>query len=303
MIHRQRYDQVKGRVHALLDGQVHDDRVAGLVQLFLAFIIVLNTVAIVLFTIPSVNEHYASLLNPLINICLLIFTFEYLLRIWSCTVSRTIRGKISDRVRYAMHLYLLIDLISILPVFFPFIIHRHQTIIRVFRLLSIFKLGRYSRYSRSLAQIKRVLIRKREIFAIMLFFLIFVVLFSATILYLIENPVQPDKFSSIPAAMWWSVMTVTTVGYGDIYPITPLGKLIASLFTVAGVLVLALPSAILATGFIEEKSRRSEPDPLQYTARTGLISHFTALHDQGILSDQEFEGYISMVNRLNQERE
>jgi len=300
---KQRYDLVKTRVHSLLDGPVSGNRGTAFVQIFLAFIILLNTVAIILFTEPIIEAHYSFLLNPLINGCLLIFTIEYLLRIWSCTFSRDIKGKITDRIRYAMHLYLLIDLISIIPVFFPFIFHRNLATLRMFRLISIFKLGRYSRYSRSLAQLKRVLIRKREIFGIMLFFLIFIVLFSATILYLVENPVQPDKFSSIPAAMWWAAMTVTTVGYGDIYPVTPLGKFIASCFTFAGVLVLALPSAILATGFIEEKNRVTEPDPCFGTARAGLLSHFASLHDQEILSDQEYEEYRSMVLCLNPETE
>lgn len=92
----------------------------------------------------------------------------------------------------------------------------------------------------------------------MVFFLVFVILFLATIMYLVENPARPDKFSSIPAAIWWAMMTVTTVGYGDIYPVTPIDQAFGSLITLAGVLLLALPSAILASGFIEERQRDNE---------------------------------------------
>lgn len=299
MVLKERYNKVKNRVHVILDDPSPGDRVAYNIQWFLAFVVLLNAVVIVLITVPSIDKQYRILFGPLMNFCLFIFTIEYVLRIWSCTSSPDLKGMIGNRFRYAMHLYLLIDLISILPVFFPFIFNRHLTILRTFRLLSIFKLGRYSRYSQSLAQLKRVLFRKREIFAIMVFILIFVVLFSSTILYLVENPVQPDKFSSIPAAMWWSAMTVTTVGYGDIYPITPLGKIIGSCFTFLGVLVLALPSAILATGFIEEKNRLSDSSPLRRVASASLIRYFSSLHDQGKMSDQEYEEYSSMVYCLH----
>ncbi|MFH0967201.1 MAG: ion transporter [Methanobacteriota archaeon] len=297
----ERYDLVKSRVHTLLDEPDRKDRVALLIQIIIAGAIVLNTLSIIVFTVRPISEKYDNLLNPLIATCLIIFSVEYLLRVWSCTFSRDLKGMVFDRIRYALHLYQIIDLISITPAFFPFLFPRHLTLLRTFRIVSIFKMGRYSRYSKSLDQLKRVLFRKREVFAIMLFFLIFVVLFSSTILYLVENPAQPDKFSSIPAAMWWAMMTVTTVGYGDIYPITPLGKIIGSVVTLAGVLVLALPSAILATGFIEEKGRVPDLDLVQKGARADLISHFTSLYDQGVLSEQEYEGYIAMVDRLNPE--
>lgn len=153
---------------------------------------------------------------------------------------------------------------------------------------------------RSLDQLKRVLFRKREIFGFMLFFLVFVILFSSTILYLVENPVQPDKFSSIPAAMWWAMMTVTTVGYGDMIPITPLGKGIASLFTLMGVLVLALPSAILASGFIEErdKVKTGVLNPAQLATYADLVHHLSACHDDGILSDQEYADFLTFISNL-----
>ncbi|WP_319579275.1 ion transporter [uncultured Methanospirillum sp.] len=303
MMLRERYDQIKSRVHVILDDPTPGDRTAFRVQWFLALVVLLNAVAIVLATVPSIDRQFRFLFGPLMNSCLLIFTIEYLLRIWSCTSSQNIREIIGDRFRYAMHLYLLIDLISILPIFFPILLHRNLTLLRTVRLLSIFKLGRYSRYSQSLAQLKRVLFRKREIFAIMVFILIFVVLFSSTLLYLIEFPVQPEKFSSIPASMWWSAMTITTVGYGDIYPVTTLGKIIAAGFTFLGVLVLALPSAILATGFIEEKNRHPDSDPVQRVARAGLMNHFTSLHDEGKLSDQEYEEYVAMVTCLRPKNE
>ena len=299
----ERYDRIKSRVHTLLDEPDRRDQSALLIQGVIAGAIIINTLAIVIFTVKPIKEQYDSLLTPLINICLIIFTVEYLLRIWSCTFARDLKRAIFDRIRYALHIYQIIDFISITPVFFPFFFPRHLTILRTFRIVSIFKLGRYSRYVKSLDQLKRVLFRKREIFGIMVFFLVFVILFSSTLLFLVENPVQPDKFSSIPAAMWWAVMTVTTVGYGDMIPVTPLGKTIASIVTVSGVLVLALPSAILASGFIEEreKSRAGEVNQAQVMAFADLREHLSDHHDQGVLSDQEYDEYLAIISRLNPE--
>ena len=300
---RERYDHIKNRVHILLDEPDRQDRVALLIQIVIAAAIVLNTIAIVIFTVKPVSESYGYLLNPLIDSCLTIFTIEYLLRVWSCTNARDLKSKVRDRIRYGLHLFQIIDLISITPVIFPFFFPRHLVLLRTFRIVSIFKLGRYSRYSKSLEQLKRVLVRKREIFAIMIFFLTFVILFSSTLLYLVENSAQPERFSSIPAAMWWAMMTVTTVGYGDIFPITPLGKIIGSVVTLAGVLVLALPSAILATGFIEERSRTPDLNSIQRVAQVNLIHHFISLHEKGELSDQDYEQYTSMVYSLKPENE
>jgi voltage-gated potassium channel len=225
-----------------------------------------------------------------------------MLRIWSCTTAITLKRKIFDRIRYALHLYQLIDLISIIPCFLPFFFPRQLILLRTLRIVSIFKLGRYSRYVHSLDQLKRVLFRKREIFGIILFFLVFVVLFSSTLLYLVEYPVQPDKFSSIPAAMWWSIMTVTTVGYGDLIPVTPVGKSIAALFTLLGVLVLALPSAILASGFIEEYRKPDPQESERKKAGSVLISHFKTLNNQGSISDEEYEYYCMMIHCLEPDR-
>ncbi len=269
-------------------------------QVVIASAIIINTIGIILFTVRSISERYDYLLNPVIALCLIIFTVEYLLRIWSCTFARDPKGMVMDRFKYALHIYQIVDLISITPALFPFIFPRHLALLRTFRIVSIFKLGRYSRYMKSLDLLKRVLFRKREVFGIMLFFLIFVILFSSTIMYLVENPSQPDKFSSIPAAMWWAVMTVTTVGYGDIIPVTPLGKVIGSVVTLTGVLVLALPSAILATGFIEEREKQNlrYSDPSSLSVQTELLRRFAVLHDQDVLSDQEYEEYSLMVKSL-----
>jgi voltage-gated potassium channel len=129
-----------------------------------------------------------------------------------------------------------------------------------------------------------------------LFFLIFEILFSSTIMYVVENAAQPDKFSSIPADMWWAVMTVTTVGYGDIYPITPLGQTIAGLVTIGGVLLLALPSAILAAGFMEERQKDQTSHELTDTESwILLLERVGTLKERGLIIKEEFEEYKALI--------
>jgi voltage-gated potassium channel len=287
---------VKSRVYAILEKSPGKDRLAILVQVILAIVILLNTILVVIYTVPSIAIKYWFPINVTITFCLLVFTAEYILRLWSCTTAPTSRARTAERLRYATGFFMIIDLISIIPLFFPFFFPKDFALLRTFRLLSIFKLGRYARYSDSLALLKRVIFKKREIFTIMVFFLVFVILFSSTIMYLVENSAQPDKFSSIPAAMWWAVMTVTTVGYGDIIPVTPLGQTLASVMTLAGVLLLALPSAILATGFIEERQKDHDAPSLTSSGNEiELLERLAALKKDGHISDDEFETLKHLV--------
>ncbi|PKG31865.1 potassium channel family protein, partial [Methanoregula sp.] len=146
--------------------------------------------------------------------------------------------------------------------------------------------------------LKRIFFHKREFLSFLRFALIFNILFFSTMLYLVEYDAQPDKFSSIPAAMWCAVMTVTTVGYGDIYPVTVAGKIITGLVTITGVILLAVPAAILASGFMEERERMRHMMSDRHASlhsELELVERAGMLRDKGILSDQEFEEYKARI--------
>jgi len=299
-----RYDRIKARVHTILEGTPRQDPTALIVQAFLAFIILANTLTVVLITLPDLPVPARNLLYIIITICLFIFAIEYILRIWSCTHALSFRGRVMDRLRYATQIYMVIDLISIIPIFFPFVFPRDNALLHVIRLLSIFKLVRYARNSEALKLLHRVISKKQEIISILVLFLVFEILFSSTIMYLVENAAQPEKFSSIPAAMWWAVMTVTTVGYGDIIPITPLGQTIAGLVTIGGVLLLALPSAILAAGFMEERQREQASLELSDTESwIAMLERLGALNERGLILKEEFEAYKALILPRLHERE
>lgn len=297
---KDRYREIKTQVRILLHDRAGHNKKAILVQLFIGVVILLNTMAVILFTVKDIQEQYSQILMGISNFCMYVFVIEYFLRIWSCTDETNPRKMITKRIRYALQFYLIIDLVTILPVLLPFFFPYHLTLVRSLRLISIFKLGRFFRNNESLSLLRKVLIRKREIFAIMIFFLIFVILFSSTIMYFLEYSAQPEVFSSIPEAMWWAVMTVTTVGYGDIIPVTPLGKLVAGIITLTGVLILALPSAILAAGFMEEREhRKKDPESLDdWQVKLALISRLAEMRDKNQLTEEEYASLKSHLTRI-----
>jgi len=290
------YDRAKTRVHEILEGEPSHDRAAFVIQAFLAIVILTNTAAVVLFTLPELQIQVRNQLFSLITICISIFTVEYVLRLWSCTHNPSLKGMVMDRLRYATQFYMVIDFISIIPIIFPYIFPLDYAELHIIRLLSVFKLVRYVRNSEAFRLLRRVISKKREIISILVIFLVFEILFSATIMYLVENAAQPDKFSSIPASMWWAVMTVTTVGYGDIYPITPLGQTIAGLVTIGGILLLALPSAILAAGFIEERQKTHPSHEINDSESwVLLLERMGDLKDRGLIEKEEFEEYKALI--------
>ena len=291
-----RYDRIKTRVNRILNTYPNPEPAARAVKYVLAIFILANTIAVVISTIPDLPISFRIQLFTIISICLSVFAIEYILRLWSCTHNPAFLGRVKDRLRYATGIYMIIDLISVIPIIFPFIFPGNIALLHIFRLLSIFKLVRYTRHSDALLLLQRVIFKKREIISILVIFLVFEILFSSTIMYLVENAAQPDKFSSIPAAMWWAVMTVTTVGYGDIYPITPLGQTVTGMVTIGGVLLLALPSAILAAGFMEER-QKEQAGQNQYGTDAGisLLERVGSLKERGLITQEEFEEYKALI--------
>lgn len=191
---------------------------------------------------------------------MVIFTIEYILRIWSCTVNASFKNLILGRIRFALTPLMIVDLLAILPFYLPMIISLDLRFLRVLRLIRIFRMFKLTRYSESLKMFGRVLKAKKEELLITGFMILILLIVSSSLMYFVESEVQPQTFSSIPNAMWWGVATLTTVGYGDVYPITPAGKFLGAIIALLGIGMFALPAGLLASGFVEEiQKKRSKP--------------------------------------------
>lgn len=254
---------IKHHVHRLLEPAESGDLSSKSVDLFLICLVLANCTMAVLETLPGARR-FARELFWFEAASVAIFTVEYALRIWSCTSAG--RSPLRGRLRHALHPLMLIDLIAILPFYLVFL-GLDLRAARVFRLLRFFRIAKLGRYSRALRTLGRAMASRREHLVMAFLLGAFALVVSATLMYYAEHGTQPKIFSSIPASFWWAVTTLTTVGYGDAYPVTLLGKLFGGLSQVIGVGLVALPMGILASAFMEMPGRGETAEP------TGVCPH------------------------------
>jgi voltage-gated potassium channel len=219
-------------------------------ELLVILTILANILAIVLDSVPSIHNDYATLFHHFEIYSLIFFTVEYLARAYSIVEDRKYRHPIKGRVKYLASPLAIVDLLAILPFYLVFL-PIDLRFLRIFRLMALFRMFKIARYLHALNIFRRVLKERKEQLVLSFIFILFVLVVISFIIFYVENEAQPDKFSSIPATMWWGIATLTTVGYGDLVPVTTLGKFLGGLFAIAGVGLLALPAGILSSGFFE----------------------------------------------------
>lgn len=243
------------RAHEILEVAPGSDRVSQALDFFIIGLILLNTAALILSTVEPIYRIAPQLFQYLEVVSVSIFLAEYLLRLWACTAEPKYSHPVYGRVRFALSPLLLIDLLAIVPFFLPLLGVEDLRFLRAVRLLArAARLGRYFSGIRTLGQV--IQSRGYELLTVVLVLTVMLVLASA-LMYFAEHLAQPEAFASIPEAMWWSVITLTTVGYGDVSPVTPLGKVMAGVIAIMGIGMFALPAGILGSGFLEEIQRRS----------------------------------------------
>ena len=237
---------------------LHDkgmERQHRIVRVFMVALIFTSTIALVLTSEPEIDHRFGRLFTVMEAGASCIFLIEYCLRIWSATENNRDALGNTARFRYIFSFMGLVDLGSFLPFFFLLTGFQETPPIMLLQLLRLFKLTRYSPAFKLLAD---VLKDESEslLVSVMLMFIIFI--FSSVGIYTFERHVQPEAFGSIPQAMWWAIVTLTTVGYGDVTPVTVEGKIFATLITVVGVGLVSLPAGIIASGFTEQLRFRRE---------------------------------------------
>jgi len=248
---------MRRRVYNILEMTDPVDYLSRAFSFFLISLISINILCIVLESIQELDLLYRNQFFAIEMISTIIFALEYALRLWSCVESEGgVKSPFKSRVKYALTPLAIIDLLAFLPsilqLIFPGIDLRF---LRVLRLLRVFKL---TRYFTSFELLLNVLHEERKNLTGIFFLLLVVLTLAASALYLVEKDIQPDKFGSIPQAMWWAIAALTTVGYGDVYPQSVPGQILGSLVTVVGIGMVALPSGILASAFSEQMRRKRQ---------------------------------------------
>ena len=243
---------------------------------FMVFLILANVLAVILESVPSIHAQFAMGFFVFDVASVAIFTIEYLLRLWASIEIPAIRqrGPLLGRLTFGSRPSQIIDLLAFAPSYLSFVMPGVDLrVLRMFRLLRFLKLVRYSPAMMTLG---RALFEERRALVGAMILMMGTAVFSGTIMHIIEGEAQPKQFGTIPDAMWWAIATLTTIGYGDAIPITPLGKIFGSVVMICGLGLFALPIGIVATAFVNEIHRRDFVVTWGMVARVPLFSALDA---------------------------
>lgn len=259
----------RARLYGLLE--LSDSLSGRILNALIGILIVLNVTAVVLESVATIHARYSRWFLWFEAISVILFTAEYAGRVWVSVESERFGPGWRGRLRYMVTPLALIDLIAIAPFYFGFLLDVDTRVLRALRLLRVFKL---TRHSTAMDMLLSVIRNEAATVASSMFVMIIIIVLAASGIYMIEREAQPEAFQSIPMAMWWAAVTLTTVGYGDVVPITLLGKVFGLLITIAGVGMVALPAGILASGFSAELQKRRAEYQLKIKASIadGMVS-------------------------------
>jgi voltage-gated potassium channel len=234
---------------------------------FLVYLIIIAVIEAVLDTEPVVSSGRELLLNNIEFGLGLIFLVEYIGRAWVAVENPRFAKYRYPRLRYLVTPMAIIDLLAILPALFAFG-GASSLVLRFFRVLRMLRLAKLGRTSKAFKLLREAFVQKRHEFALILGMLLVTILVAGSLLYFAEGDAQPDKFGSIPRAMWWAIVTLTTVGYGDSFPITPFGKFLAGGIAIMGVMLIALPTGLFAASFTEAMEKERDEDAAEEAAKS-----------------------------------
>ncbi|CAN5789188.1 hypothetical protein BH11BAC3_BH11BAC3_26570 [soil metagenome] len=257
-----KYHVTKRKVHILLHPELGYTKWDKILNGFIIILIILNVTAVMLETVYAIHAPHVKFFRIFDQVSVVIFTIEYVLRVWSCNHDPRYTHSIKGRLKYMMSTYALIDLLAILPSYIHVMVGLDLRVLRILRLLRFLRLFRLTSYMKSARMVRSVFKTRANDLKLSLVLILFLIIIAACLVYFAEHNAQPEKFSSIPASIWWAVITVTSVGYGDIVPITTAGKVMTSMISLLGLAVFALPAGIITSGFLDEmrKPKKSKGD-------------------------------------------
>lgn len=281
------------RIYEILGNNLRTGDVLGsAISISLLCLIAANVLVSIVESEPSVHLLAPRFFLWFEWISVGVFTAEYLLRLWSCVVDPRYSRPIRGRLRMMLSPLALVDLIAIFPfymdLFVPHVIDLR--FLRALRLLRMFRLLRIDPLAEALTTVLRVLRRKRLQLLVSFAIVVVAIFISAGAIYVVEHGEPDTRFTSIPHAMWWSVVTITTIGYGDMVPATAVGKIIGGFVSFVGICAVALPVGIVSSGFIEEVGRRSRAAAIARARELKTCPHCGGdLDEHGAESEQDRE--------------
>ena len=274
------YEKRKNRIFEIIEVGTEYDYVSRIYDFFNAFCIILNLAVSILYTFDNYREQYGALLSAVEEVTVALFMIDYILRVWTAKYLYPELPQWRAVRRYVCSFTGLVDLLSFLPQYLPFFFPEGAVAFRMLRIVRIFRLFRINAYYDSLSVITDVIAGKKQQLISSVFIILMLMIGSSLCMYSLEHKAQPEVFTNAFSGIWWSASTLLTVGYGDIYPITTLGKMFGIFITFLGVGMVAIPTGIISAGFVDQYSR------IKRIAEIGPEAdiHFIKIH----LTEQDF---------------
>ncbi len=244
------YKNIKRRTFEIIEKSRDGDKASTFFDRFIIILICINVISIFIETF-SIGKEATEVFRWIEIVSVILFTIEYILRVWTASFLYPELSKSRATIKYIFSFMALIDLLAILPFYFPFFISIDLRILRALRLVRLFRLFKMNRYTNALTTVFNVIKNKASELISSIFVVFILMLISSVFMYTIESPVQPEIFKNGFSGLWWAVATFTTVGYGDIYPITTAGRILSMIMAVLGIALVAVPTGIISSGFIE----------------------------------------------------
>ena len=255
------YDKIKRRIYGIIESSDSTNIAGKIFDLFIMSLIAINVFMVIVdtFNIPP-SVQIISRNVEIVSV--VIFTIEYILRFWTADLIDAEKPAYVVRIKYIFSFMAVVDLLAIIPFYLPMIIKIDLRVLRMLRIVRLFRIFKINRYTTALNTIAKVFRNKASQLISSMAIVLMLMLMASVIMYNVEHEAQPEQFKNVFQAMWWAVATLTTVGYGDIYPVTVLGKLLSAVIAVLGIGLVAVPTGIITAGFSEivEKEHNSDDE-------------------------------------------
>lgn len=245
------YSRVKKRAHELIDVAADGDIASKCVDILILFLIVINVVMVIAdtFELPSGLRTVMSVAE---TVSVILFTIEYVVRVWVADITYHDISPVRARFKYFFSPSAIVDLLALLPFYLPFVFPVNLMVLRTFRVFRLLRLFKVNRYTHALSTIGAVFRQKASQLISSMLVVALLMIIASVLMYNVEHDVQPEVFDNALSGMWWAIATLTTVGYGDIYPITAAGKVLSSIIALLGIGLVAVPTGIITAGFSEQ---------------------------------------------------
>lgn len=248
--------RIKSRIYNTIRDDDQNDLISNIFDATIIILIIINIISIIAYTF-TLPEYLYKVIDKIELVSVVFFTIEYVLRIWTADLMYPNLSPAKSRLKYMFSFMCMIDLISILPFYLPFIFPVDLLVLRGLRAVRLLRIFKFNRYVKAMSSIGQVFKDNRHQLISSIIILMLLIIISAILMYNAENEAQPGVFKNAFSALWWIITTITTVGYGDIYPITVMGKILSEIISLLGVAIVAIPTSIISAGFITQTTKKN----------------------------------------------